>query len=235
MMHKDIDDLIFWMAMDASALDWMVEREHLDEVEFKPSLCYRLSIRAMRRNPLKWYRNQMRTPVQRVLRAVASFLLTISILFAAVMTVSPSARAMVKQWLMEWCEGESVEYHFTDDTIQGDPRDYELMLIPDGYVEIDRFEKMIRKTVRYQNSEKNLLRFTCQVMESGTATSLWTDSSEIKYINIYNHHAELYLSNDLSTANNLVWHDTDLNLQFSLYGFVDENTLIAMAESVKAP
>ena len=58
----------------------------------------------MMSDPEKWLRGRTRPVWQKVMQWVAVFILVVLINFGAVMAFSPTARAAVLQWIVEWYE-----------------------------------------------------------------------------------------------------------------------------------
>ena len=87
-------------------------------------------------------------------------------------------------------------------------------------------------TLIYLNGE-NAIYFTYEQAEDGAQTKLFTDDAGTEPVIVNGAEGEFYLSQDNAESNSMVWFDGKNNILFSISGFIDKDTMIEMAESVK--
>ena len=113
------------------------------------------------------------------------------------------------------------------------PIEYRPEWLPEGYYETSFDVTSVRTRVVYTNVDNNTLRFV--YMRSENEPYLFIDSSdaEIRNISINNYQGELFLADNPDVANAITWNGPDDTL-FYISGFVSENELVMIAESVKS-
>lgn len=81
--------------------------------------------------------------------------------------------------------------------------------------------------------ESDAIYFTYEQATDGAQTKLFTDDAGTEPVIVNGAEGEFYLSQDSAESNSMVWFDGKNNILFSISGFIDKDTMIEMAESVK--
>ena len=87
--------------------------------------------------------------------------------------------------------------------------------------------------VRYENSYSMTIYFTYTLVGQGGRFSNDNEHSDYYQITIGDSDADLFVSNEEGKSSYLIWVDEDLGVAYKLSSEVDQEELIAMAESVK--
>jgi len=132
MTDQALDKLMRQVLIDSLAL----EEESTEPVDFIPSKRHQQQMQLMLKNPLGWYKRKTKPVWKLALQRVAVVLLVASLGFGSVMVVSPTARAAVIRWVVEWYETHIV-YRYSGDGISGGMPRYGIVELPDGYDEND--------------------------------------------------------------------------------------------------
>lgn len=233
MTERETDAMLRRVLLDALALEW----GGLPEEPAAVSPRHARQMRAMCRDPLKWSRSRGRPAWQRVLRAAAMFALVCALTLAAVLTVSPTARARVRQWFVERRERDIV-YSYTGEPLEGEMPRYTLSCLPDGYVLEDVLEwpDYVRFSYIKQDGEYagEAIWFSYSYMQQGSATGFVTENMDASEVTVNGCPGILFIAEQPDEASSgITWIDEDANLQFSINGFLTEKELFALAKSVK--
>ena len=173
-------------------------------------------------------------PLQfRVLQKVASIILVLFLGFAAIMAVSPTVRATVFGWIREQC-GKFINYYF-DDYISSssEPLDYQLSNLPDGYVLIAESDIPGNQAFVYTNTVQQYLYFTYSTDPDTTSYLVKEDGYVVEQITVQNSCGDIYLSEDPSESNCIIWCNEESSTIFYISGFLSHNELIEIANSVQ--
>ena len=100
MTDQALDKLMRQVLIDSLAMD----EDGLEQVDFTPSNRHQQQMQLMLKNPLGWYKRKTKPVWKLALQRVAVVFLVASIGFGSVMVVSPTARAAVIRWVVEWYE-----------------------------------------------------------------------------------------------------------------------------------
>ncbi len=166
--------------------------------------------------------------VKSFIQNVAVVVLLVIIIGSACLVTSPTARALVRTWIVELFEDTFV-YHFFENDIQSEWRDYEITELPEGYLKIHADTVAGVCTQLYQH-EGDILAFVYHKIDEGTVHAIKDKERESTYVGRIA--ADYYSSGD-GTANTLVWIDEDAQVMFSLSGFFEQKTLVKIAESIQ--
>lgn len=215
-------------------------REALEEVDNAilaslphPSECnHEFSARFERR--MRKVRRKARHPLAyKVLRQVACILLAILILFSSVMAFSSEARAAVIDWIKEQFESFFHYFYTGEDNSPVDIRsEYELGWIPDGYSLVNSQTVTNRTTLIYINNEGKLIQFS--YIWGDDSNPMFADKEKYiqQNITVQSMPAEIYLSQESSASNGIVWMDPTQDILFCISAFADESELVKMAETI---
>ncbi|MFR6058119.1 MAG: DUF4367 domain-containing protein, partial [Evtepia gabavorous] len=112
---------------------------------------------------------------------------------------------------------------------------YRLSEIPSGYWETDRYEAETTGDELYENEAGEYLSFSYQYVTEDTESMLslfFVDEMEQKTVSINGTPADYYFDNTGTHSNTLVWTDPETKALLTLSAYLEEDTLIYMAENV---
>ena len=216
--------------MTDQELDRMLRRALLDaadqeaqtppETETPLSEGHRRRMREMLRDPLLWFR--LRNPYP--WRTVAWR--------AAVVPVSPKARADIIRWTMEQ-DGRRVEFRYHGDGPAQALPQYRIVALPEGYTETERIAYDSFGSVRYENAEGNAIELDYMYMQDGVCSGYTLADGDVKReVSISGMPGMLLISTEEGRLSYITWMDAAQNISFQIIADADESVIIAMAESV---
>ena len=166
------------------------------------------------------------------LRTAACFALAVLLGGSLLLTAIPEARAAFFGWVSRQLSNMIV-YDFTDREFAETPDVlYRPTWLPEGYTEYASQESETSGMIIYQNQENQLCSFT-YAFASGSAKLHIIPDGEIQHtVQVGNIQADIYLSEDPSDSNSIIWEDPISNTLFSVTLPADEDVLIQIAESV---
>ena len=100
MTDQELDTLMRRVLLDSLKLD--LEGATGNELPFEPTPRYQRQMTAMLADPLKWARKRARPVWKKAIQKVAVILLVFSLSLGSLMAVSPTVRADVVSWEVEW-------------------------------------------------------------------------------------------------------------------------------------
>lgn len=178
------------------------------------------------------YQRKKKTVTKVWLSRVAGILLAILLAGSAVLTFSAEARAAFLGWVREQVDN-FYHYFFEGEAAPSQPVKYELGWMPEGleYVttlDIDNGECFI-----YKDAKGLLIQFSYS--PNGDNRSWGVDGVDDiqKTVKVNGNKADLYISRTDDQTSSIIWTN-ERNDFFALSGPFDEETLIKMAESVRA-
>lgn len=233
MTDQELDHL-----MRRVLLDSMERREDTEAVvpAFTPSARQDRQIRSMLADPIRWAHRRTRPVWKRVLQRVAVILLVFTLSLGSLMAVSPTVRAAVVRWAVEWYENH-VTYRYSGNAIAQDMPQYEITALPEGYVEDAslRIEWPNYISVKYMSEElQNMILFDYIYMQQASVSDFVPgENTIILPVTVNDLNGQLFLEADWENMRNVItWIDPDSNLQFTLQANLSENDILHMAESV---
>lgn len=147
------------------------------------------------------------------------------------MAISPTARATVIRWIVEWYEN-NIDYRYMGGQNKEALPQYEITELPDGYVETIRNVAPGLVAVTYENSEGDAIYFVYSFMHQGSQTNFILENEEVYDVMVNEMRGQFFESHSPESLNSLTWIDTDLNIQFNLDCRFGIEELLHMAESV---
>jgi len=173
--------------------------------------------------------------LRRAMQRVASVALAIIVAGTAWLAIDTDARAAVISWVREVYES-SVIYRFSgeasDEQIFAMPQ-YAITDLPAGYSAVgEPLELPGSMEIEYENESGQILRFEYAQMAKGQALIIDTENMTVTDVSISGCPGQLYISTEPDQSNAVVWMDEQSNLQFVIDGFVGEQELLHIAESV---
>ena len=231
MTDRELDRMMQHVLLDAIKRD--CEKETDDVPAFKPTHHYQRQIAAMLSDPLKWAQKRARPLWKNVAQKIAVILLVFSLSLGSLMAVSPTVRAAVVRWVTEWYETHIV-YRYSGEQITGEMPQYEIIDLPEGYIEDERVNWPSYVSVVYQNKDTGkTIYLDCTYMQQGSASDYVTDGVEVVPVTVNGLSGQLFLTDDWENKwNTITWIDAERNLQFEIDANVNRDVILHMAESV---
>lgn len=230
-MTEDEERFLFKKVfLDAAEKEFAEDFSNNEPVSATPN--YRRQMIAMQNDPKKWAARRKRPAWKRFVKMVATILLTISLSLGALVAVSPTVRAAVIEWLVEWYE-DSVIYRFFGKPDFSEMPVYEISNLPSGYEQVDVFyEDLNDFEINYENAHGDIIRFEYMRVEEGSAIIVDTEGMEITEVFVGDNLGYLYISEDTQQSNLITWYDEDKEIQFMIDGYFSNHILLEMANSV---
>ncbi len=169
----------------------------------------------------------------RAAQCAACLLLALFVGGSVLLSVNGEARAAFAGWVKELRDSFFV-YDYEGSAMPGaEPVEYELGWLPEGYTEYSvdvQQEGIVSKT--YINSENKFLIFSYIYNPNGISWVTEADTVIQKQITVNGSPANILLSQEEKNSNSILWSPTNSNVVFSISAFMDEEELLALAESV---
>lgn len=131
------------------------------------------------------------------IQSVAVFLLVCSLTLGTIMVASPTVRAAVVAWFIEWYDTHII-YRFSGKPNAEIVPEYEITELPSGYVAPGEVQELIDgRAITYRNVVGDTIYFEYVHVESGSALMVKTERVESTEVKVNGHAGYLYLSKDL--------------------------------------
>ena len=165
---------------------------------------------------------------RRILHTAAMVILSMSILFGALM-LHPEARQAIINLVVTWYE-DHIKYSFRDKDAAALPQKWEFGYIPEGFTllseeRLDDFCMFI-----YERSDGVLLKII--ITNESRGGYLDNEHYDIKKISFRNGVADLYQSQDNMFPNKIVWHREDLRVLTAINGMISLDELLLILENM---
>ena len=182
---------------------------------------------------LTYQRPVKRRTTQIWLKRCAAACLAVVFCFGTILAVNAEARAAFFGWIKEVYETHFVYRYGSEANIGAEPADYRITWLPNGYTEtyVDDTEDTV--FIAYANETGQMLAFSYIHNPDETVWQVNTSQSIVKQTNVNGNPADLYITTEVENTNALIWTDQN-NSAFYISGYLDEETLIKVAESVEA-
>lgn len=176
-------------------------------------------------------------PIQyRIMQRAASVVLILFMGFMSILAVSPTVRAAVFGWIRDQYESFKT-YCFEDGTTPsaGSTR-YYLSGLSSEYTETSAYydEELGTFSSVYSGPNGNMVFFSYATIPENANFFIEEDGYSIYQTWVSGNPADLYIAENDSKSNCLIWCDEQDNVIFYISAVADENTLISLAESVSA-
>lgn len=149
--------IIKGVLLEAISRDFSEELSNNKEVSVSPR--FKRQMMAMMNNPNKWAERHKRDYRRRFVKVVATIVLTCSLPFGVLTVASPTVRAAVIDWVVEWYES-SIIYKFFGESDSTKLPLYEVIDLPFDYTRIGIPQELPNNTeIIYENSDGEILRF----------------------------------------------------------------------------
>lgn len=233
MTDKQLDELMKRLLMDAIKNEYDFTEEEV--TYFNPSPKYKRQMTAMLNNPQKWINKYSKPAWKKVLQQIAVFFLIVSLGLGGLMLASPTVRATVVRWVVEWYETH-ITYRYSGETIENEMPQYIITDLPDGYVEENTqkitWENYVRST--YVNKETNgIMYFDYVYMQQGSEWDYDVEDVQCIPVTVNGMEGQLFAVDDWEEKwNTITWIDSENNIQFSVDANLSQNDILHIAESV---
>ena len=185
MTDQELDQLMQRVLLDAIKSD--CSNMSCEIPNFMPSHRYQHQMAIMIANPLKWARKRARPLWKKVLQRVAVILIVFSLSLGSLMIISPSVRAAVVNWVTEWYETH-ITYRYSGSPISGEIPQYEIVELPDGYVEVEEQAlygaNYVYKTYYNEDTDRTMF-FDYVYMQQGSAWDYFTENVEVIPVSVH--------------------------------------------------
>lgn len=234
MTDSELDRLMRRVLLDSLKLEW--DREPEPKPPFVPSARYKRQVRAMLADPLAWERKRSAPLWKKAARRIAAVLLVISIGFGGLLAVSPTVRAALLQWVVEWYETH-VTYRYTDNSTEAIPQ-YEITELPEGYAEDEeeRVEWPEQADIVYKNEETGKTMYLGYIRMSQGALSDFVvreGLDTITPVRVQGCDGLYFQCADPEREwSRVTWTDPDSGLQFTIGAQLEKEEILHIAESV---
>ncbi len=198
---------------------------------FKPTSRYKRRMRTMLTDPLSWLHRQEHPRWQQIARRVAIILIACIVAIGGIVAISPTARATVIRWIVEWYEN-NIDYRFMGGQNTEALPQYEITDLPDGYVETVRDTAPGLVAVTYENQTGDVIYLNYACMHQGTLSSFDTENADVFDIRVNHLDGKFFRSRTPENLNTLTWIDPDQNLQFIVDGRIEYDALLHIAGSI---
>lgn len=230
MNEMDENVIIKNALLDAATKEFAEELSTCEPITV--SIRFQRQMRIMKTNPNSWARRRRKPVWKQFMQAVAMILLVGSVMIGTIVAASPTARAMIVEWVTEWYEN-SVIYRFFGEPVFEDLPQYKITNLPTGYYDTRAPLKLPNNTeITYENSLGEVIKFEYMRIEEGSAIVMDTENMLISEIEINKCFGHLYVSQDPQQSNCITWYDNLEGIQFVIDGFFDGEELASMAKSV---
>lgn len=215
--------IIKGVLLEAISRDFSEELSNNKEVSVSPR--FKRQMMAMMNNPNKWAERHKRDYRRRFVKVVATIVLTCSLPFGVLTVASPTVRAAVIDWVVEWYES-SIIYKFFGESDSTKLPLYEVIDLPFDYTRIGIPQELPNNTeIIYENSDGEILRFEYMRVEEGSAIIIDAENMEVTEIGVNGCPGHLYISVDPEQSNCITWYDNGAKMQFIIDGFLEGNYL----------
>lgn len=230
MIDPSDDRLIQNILLDAVAEEYAAELASTEDVVTSPHFQHQM--KKMLANPNSWAKQRKRPLWKRCLTKVAMLLLVCSLTLGAMMAISPTVRAAIIRWIVEWYDTEII-YRCFGESISDELPSYDITKLPTGYKKVEEIRTWSSVTVLYENDEEDIIYLHYSYISQGSVLGVSTENMEVYEINVHNCFGHFYLSTDPQQSNTLIWFNEQEKIKFAIDGFCDKDELLAMAESLE--
>jgi len=166
--------------------------------------------------------------VKAVFKTAAAAMAALLIAGSLWLGVNVEARAAFHSWVLEVYE-KSFIYRFFNEVEDFELTHYDITKLPAGYTFVKEQGTSIGRIKSYSNNGKTLA-FVYAKTGNHTVIGVPTTTTT-KRVKVGKYSADFYLYDD-GTANKLMWFDDKNEMALGLAGFLTEEELIEIAESV---
>lgn len=168
---------------------------------------------------------------RKFLQCAAACFLAILVGLSGWLALDTEARASVSRWIREFSENKVFYRFFAVDDSSKISTDYFPQWIPEGY-KIEKIQQgYSQKTILYSNGE-NQITFICNISDIGAENIIIGEDFQLKEVQIGDYSGDFYEEASKKEPNGLIWVDIEAEVVFSIFGNLDEDAMLQIAESV---
>lgn len=224
------DHILRDVFLDAAEKEYAAELASTEQIVTSPHFQHQID--KLLKKSGKWIERHRKPLWKRCVQRAAVFLLVCVLTFGAVMVASPTVRAAVIEWVIERYD-TYVIYRSSEKPVEETVPEYEITELPSGYAASgEGWELIDGRAVTYENNVGETIYFEYVHVESGSALMVKTEGVEVAEVEVNGDAGYLYLSKDLRESNAIIWYDEQEKIQFMIDGFVGQEALLRMADSV---
>lgn len=174
-------------------------------------------------------------PLQiRILQRVASVILVLFLCFATIMAISPTVRASVFGWIREQYES-FIAYYFVNESCNKNPNaEYYIDCLDTEYTLVhSSVEGNIHHQI-YEDINGMCLDFTYATNYTHNIFYIELDHYEVHPVSINGRAGDLYVSNDESEKNSIIWCDVESQIMFYIAASIEPELLVSFAEKMNS-
>ena len=168
---------------------------------------------------------------RKFLQCAAACFLAILVGLSGWLALDTEARASVSRWIREFSENKVFYRFFATEDLSKISVDFVPQWIPDGYMMEQVETGYATKVILYSNGENQII-FICNIADSGTKELVMGENFQIKEVRIGDSYGDFYEEASAEESNGLTWIDEKAGVVFSITGYLDEETMVQIAESV---
>ncbi|BDF69118.1 hypothetical protein CE91St41_00990 [Oscillospiraceae bacterium] len=182
-------------------------------------------------DPVGYARRQARPVWQKALQTAACLVLCCTVLFAAVMAGSPSARAWVMERTVRWTE-QFTEFTFISRDPKGVTEDWRPAYIPEGFVETQaKWDgDMEHLQVTYETDYGYYFILSSMPARQSGSFNVDNEHSDYSEVEVNGHTASLFTSNTEGAPTYLLWTSADQSTAFLMASNLDVDEILRIAE-----
>ena len=158
--------IIKGVLLEAISRDFSEELSNNKEVSVSPR--FKRQMMAMMNNPNKWAERHKRDYRRRFVKVVATIVLTCSLPFGVLTVASPTVRAAVIDWVVEWYES-SIIYKFFGESDSTKLPLYEVIDLPFDYTRIGKYNS---------GNRNDAISITVTLMQGSKEIASWSASGK---------------------------------------------------------
>ena len=178
------------------------------------------------------YHHQKKVTVRRFLSTAACLLFSIVLAGYVILATCPAVKAAISDWFRDF-GSYIVKYHFQGEKTDCEDTKFDLGYVPDGYVLIDEMANPESTIYIFANSENLFFSFHYIKSAENNTLSIYAEWAEHKQVIVNGNLVDLHIGKNTWDGNALVWFDKTYGILFQISGYLDESTLIQIAESVR--
>ena len=230
MTEQELNTFMGKVLLDSIKLEY--ECDSNQHTTFEASNRHQSQIRSMLKNPLGWAKKRSQPLWKNVLRRVAVAVLVITVGFGSVMAVSPTVRAAVIRWVIEWYE-TYIDYQHVGEELDEKMPHYDITGLGNDYVETDRTVSDQVVSVLYENESGDIVCFEYNYLHDGSFEILNSNDDDVVEVRINRSDGLLFVPHDPQALLTITWIDEQENMQFSVIANLSEKEIIRIAESIR--
>ena len=168
---------------------------------------------------------------RRCVAAMLSIVVSLSLFFG----LNTEARAAALRWVKQTTWGQTM-FSFLGEAEEALP-EFEVMWVPEGVELVNEIVEPDCVMRLYSNPDDDSQSFAiqCALMDSDSPLIISHNKSEylIHSTIVNTHYAELYIAQDSSVSNGLVWFDDGTGVSFTIISDMKPDVILHIAENIK--